>query len=235
MHLKRLDRWEVAFKLPQSSTLDSYLEAVYVLDAEGEVVLASRVADYMGVSRPTVSQTLQRMTSAGYVTSGENKEILLTAEGKVRAEEIVRKHRLLERWLTDQLGLDWADAHVEAGRLEKSISPLVEGRLAELLGHPTTCPHGNVIPGTGYEQPKGIPLSDAAPGQEYEVIRIVELAEEDLELLRFLYRNGFVPGGTVKPEPQSPYEAGIQVGVRGETISLDAEVASRVLVRSLKG
>jgi DtxR family transcriptional regulator, Mn-dependent transcriptional regulator len=217
--------------MSRPSGMDAYLEAIYVLNAEGEQVLASKVADYLNVSRPTVSQTLQRMNQAGYVTSGDNKEIILTDEGVSRAEDIVRRHRLLERWLTDQLGLDWADAHVEAGRLENRVSPLVESRLEELLGHPTTCPHGNVIPGSGYKQPEGVPLSEARPDQTVEVIRIVEVAEEDLDLLRFLYRNGFVPGEKLRLEAQNPYEAGVPVRVRGETISLDSAVAARILVK----
>lgn len=219
--------------MSHSKAMDAYLEAIYVLRGEGDHVHASHVADYLGVSRPTVSQTLQRMTGQGLVSMGEAKELFLTDEGTIRAEEIVRRHRLLERWLTDQLGLDWADAHVEAGRLENSVSLLVESRLEVLLGHPTTCPHGNVIPGTGYVQPQGVTLSRAPAGEALEVIRIVEVAEEDLELLRFLYRTGFVPGEQVTVETQNRYEAGIPVRVRGDVIALDVAVASRILVRSL--
>lgn len=214
-----------------SSALDSYLEAIYVLHAEGEQVLASRVADYLGVSRPTVSQTLQRLQGQGYVEIGEARELLLTDEGRARAEAIVRKHRLLERWLTDVLGLDWADAHVEAARLEGSVSPLVEDRLNELLNHPATCPHGNVIPGNGFVQPKGISLSEAPTGVPLEVIRIVEVAEEDLDLLRFFHRTGLVPGEVVEAGQHQPYEAGIPVKVRGQSLSLDPAIAARVQVR----
>ncbi|WAH43665.1 metal-dependent transcriptional regulator [Alicyclobacillus fastidiosus] len=218
----------------RTNAMDAYLEAIYVIKAEGETVLASKIADYLNVSRPTVSQTLQRMNTAGYVTTGDGKEVVLTEAGLAQAEKIVRRHRLLERWLTDQLGLDWADAHVEAGRLENSVSPLVEERLAKMLGNPTTCPHGNVIPGTGYAQPKGIPLSDARPDRTVEVIRIVELAEEDLDLLRYLYKTGFVPGARLKVESQNRFQAGVPVEVRGEVISLDPAVALRILVREVE-
>lgn len=220
--------------MSRTQAMDAYLEAIYVIQAEGEQVLASKIADYMNVSRPTVSQTLQRMNAAGLVSSGENKEVLLTDDGRKRAEEIVRKHRLLERWLTDVLGLDWADAHVEAGRLENSVSPLVESRLEELLGHPTTCPHGNVIPGSGYVQPKGFPLTEAPVDKPLEVIRIVEVAEEDLELLRFLYKAGFVPGSRVKALAQHQFEAGVSVEVQGDTLSLDSAVAERILVQRVE-
>lgn len=210
--------------------LDGYLEAIYVLKAEGEQVIASRVADYLEVSRPTVSQMLQRMQKDGYVTLNDSRELLLTDEGTKYAENIIRRHRLLERWLTDQLGLDWADAHVEAARLERSISPLVESRLEALLNHPTTCPHGNVIPGSGYVGPKGTPLSNVDGPEEVEVVRIFEVAEEDLDLLRFLHRTGIVPGAVLDVEPQSRFEAGIAVRIQGEPISLDIAVANRILV-----
>lgn len=210
--------------------MDTYLEAIYVLHAEGEQVLASKVADYLSVSRPTVSQTIQRMASAGYVQTGDTRELVLTPEGRQRAEAIVRKHRLLERWLTDVLGLDWADAHVEAARLENSVSPLVEGRLDEMLNHPATCPHGNVIPGNGFVQPKGMSLAQAPVDQPLEILRIVEIAEEDLELLRFFHRNGLVPGETVRVEQQNPFEAGIPVHVREQTISLQTDIANRIQV-----
>lgn len=216
--------------MPLQHGLDGYLEAIYVLHAEGEQVIASRVADYLSVSRPTVSQTLQRLQKEKFATVSETREIVLTEVGMERAEEIIRKHRLLERWLTDVLGLDWADAHVEAARLESSISPLVESRLEELLGHPTTCPHGNVIPGSGYVEPKGAPLSTLEEACAVEVIRIFEVAEEDLDLLRFLHKSGIVPGATIEIEPQSRFEAGVAIRVRGEAMSLDLSVAERIIV-----
>lgn len=211
--------------------MEAYLEAIFVLAGEGVTVFPSVLADHMGVARPTVTQTVQRMTAAGLVDPQKDKEIALTSAGRQRAEVVVRKHRLLERWLTDELGLDWADAHVEAGRLEHNVSPLVEERLYERLGHPTTCPHGNVIPGTGVVLPKGQPLSKLAEDSSAEVIRIIEQAEEDLELLRFLYRNGLVPGNKVRVTRQkSPYEAGIEVEVEGQRVALTEQVAARIVV-----
>ncbi|MCL6630990.1 MAG: metal-dependent transcriptional regulator [Alicyclobacillus herbarius] len=212
--------------------MEEYLEAIYVLNGEGETVIPSRLADYLGVARPTVTQTVQRLTQSGYVSTGEGKEIVLTESGRERAEQVVRRHRLLERWLTDELGLDWADAHVEAGRLEHSISSLVERQLFERLGHPTTCPHGNVIPGSGASQPQGQPLSEVPAPADVRVIRIVEMAEEDLDLLRFLHRAGIVPGNRLHlTRGLDPYEAGIEVVVGDSTYALDESVARRVLVQ----
>ena len=210
---------------------DEYLEAVYVLQTEGETVLSSRLADFLRVARPTVTQTVQRLTAQGLIETIGTRELTLTEAGQKRAESVLRRHRLLERWLTDELGLDWADAHVEAARLEHSISPLVEQRLADKLGNPTTCPHGNVIPGSGIKQPMGMPLSEVQAPATAIVVRIVELAEEDLELLRFLHRAGMVPGADIVIDgSRSPYEAGIAVRVSGQKYSLDEQVARRVLV-----
>lgn len=211
--------------------MEEYLEAIYVLEAEGDAVIAARLADYLGVARPTVTQTMQRMTASGFVAAGEGRSILLTEAGRERAERIVRRHRLLERWLTDELGLDWADAHVEAGRLEHSVSPLVEERLFERLGRPTTCPHGNVIPGSGARQPHGIPLRSVSVPAVVTVLCIVEQAEEDLALLRFLHKYGVVPGARIDvAEQSSPFEAGIPITVAGERIAITPDVAARILV-----
>lgn len=220
--------------MPKTHGTDEYLEAIYILQAEGEVVLSSKLADYLGVARPTITQTVQRLTAQGLISAAPGKEIVLTSDGVMRAEMAIRRHRLLERWLTDELGLDWADAHVEAARLEHSISPLVEKQLSTKLGNPVTCPHGNAIPGSGAQQQKGIPLDEVAPPAQVKVIRIVELAEEDLDLLRFLHKAGLVPGATVNiEEAKSPYEAGVHVTVSEQQYALDQKVAKRVLVQAL--
>ncbi|QQE81351.1 metal-dependent transcriptional regulator [Alicyclobacillus sp. SO9] len=211
--------------------MEEYLAAIYILQAEGVSVSPSKLADYLQVSRPTVTQTVHRMEKANYVERGNNKVLVLTAAGKERAEAVVRKHRLIERWLSDELGLDWADAHVEAGRLEHAISPLVEERLWEKLGHPTACPHGNLIPGSGAEFNKGTPLTEVTGSVTVQMIRIMEQAEEDLDLLRFLHAAGFIPGAKLHLTGNSnPYEAGIQVTVGEESFSLERRVAERIIV-----
>lgn len=215
--------------------MEEYLAAIYILQVEGVSVSPSKLADYLQVSRPTVTQTVHRMEKANYVERG-NKALVLTDTGKERAEAVVRKHRLIERWLSDELGLDWADAHVEAGRLEHAISPLVEERLWEKLGHPTSCPHGNLIPGSGAVFTKGTPLTEIAGLATVRVVRIMEQAEEDLDLLRFLHAAGFIPGALVHlKENSNPYEAGVQVMVGDESFSLERQVAERIIVEIPSG
>lgn len=186
-----------AVSVAKTHGMEAYLVAIYTLEAEGDLVLSSHVADYLRVSRPTITQTVHRMSAMGLVQSGESREIILTEAGRTQAEQVVRRHRLLERWLFDELGIDWAATHAEADRLEHALSPMVEQRLMEKMSYPTTCPHGNVIPGSGYDQQRGRWLSECAAGETVQVIRITEQAEEDIELLRLLYGSGLVPGAIV--------------------------------------
>src|SRR5436305_14603084 len=135
---------------PNNSTTASvqdYLAAIYDLASSGKPVIGARLAKHMGISAPAVTESIQRLSRGGYVKVGPGKALILTPKGREIAEVMARRHRLLERWLTDSLGLNWTDAHEEAHRLEHALSPRVEERLAEMLGMPSTCPHGNPIPG----------------------------------------------------------------------------------------
>ena len=138
------------------------------------------------------------MQKDGYIRVGGRKEIRLTTKGLGIAETMARRHRLIERWLTDVLGLDWSRAHDEAHRLEHALSPVVEERLAEKLGMPSTCPHGNPIPGMpAPEAHRPIPLNQAPAGHPFVVERITEEAEADRQLLRFLWESGIRPGSRI--------------------------------------
>src|SRR5438309_8988385 len=128
--------------------LEEYLEAIHELGEEGSQVIQARLVERLGHSAPTVSEMVRRLKDEGYLELA-GRTITLTGQGRSRAESVVRKHRLAERLLTDVIGLEWHKAHVEACRWEHVISDEVEERLVELLGHPTTCPHGNPIPGSG--------------------------------------------------------------------------------------
>lgn len=211
-------------------TAETYIEAVYVLSVEGNTVIAARLSDYLEVSRPTVTQMIKRLVASGQVVVKNGKEISLTEQGMEVAHAIVRRHRIVERWLTDVLGLDWGTAHVEASRLEHAISPLIENRLLAVLGYPETCPHGNLIPGTAGVIKPAEPLSSIAPGQTVQVVRIFEQAEEDVELLRYLEASGFVPDRELTVVPNDRYADTLNVLVDGKTIAIAPDVAGRIMV-----
>ena len=211
--------------------LEDYLKAIYQLSEESRPVIAARIADETGVSPSTIFATLRRLAKEGYVTINRRKEIHLTGDGKKVAENIVRRHFLTERFLTDLLGLDWVKAHQEAHRLEHAISQEVEERLAKLLSHPTTCPHGNPIPGasSGPAQ-KTIPLNEASDGQSVELDFITEGGERDVRLLSFLQEHGMRPGAKVHVVDVAPSLGMMTLKVGADAFSLGIEAAKKIRV-----
>jgi len=194
-------------------------------------VIGARLAKYMKISAPAVTEAVHRMIQAGYVRVGRNKEVTLTKKGKALAEVTARRHRLLERWLTDVLKLDWMDAHEEAHRLEHALSPKVEDRLAILLGMPSTCPHGNPIPGmAGKSSTHPFPLDQAREGSTVVVERITEEAEADRKLLEHLWQNGVRPGVTMKIQEIAPWAGTITTASDGRTIVLGLAAAGKIWV-----
>lgn len=211
--------------------LEDYLKAIYQLSEEARPVISARIAAETGVSPSTIFATLRRLAKEGYVTINRRKEIHLTSEGKRVAENIVRRHFLTERFLTDLLGLDWVKAHQEAHRLEHAISQDVEERLAELLGHPKTCPHGNPIPGASLEPaPKTMPLNEATDGQRVELDYITEGGERDVRLLGFLQDHGLRPGTTLDVLDVAPSLGMMTLKVGEDRFSLGLEAAKKLRV-----
>src|SRR5438874_7827054 len=143
--------------------LEEYLEAIYELQEEGTPVIQARLAERLGHAPPSVSEMIGRLRGDAYLEA-EGRALRLTSKGRKRAESVVRKHRLAERLLTDVIGLEWHKTHLEACRWEHVISDDVEARLIVLLGNPTTCPHGNPIPGSGGTTPELTALSEANAG-----------------------------------------------------------------------
>ncbi len=197
-----------------SSTVEDYLQLIYVMHKESDEVIAARLKERKGVSAPTAWATLKRMERDGLVSLGPHHQIKLTAAGQELAESIIRRHMLAERLLTDILKLDWADVHDEAHRMEHAISPLIERQILHLLNNPTTCPHGNPIPGLGEDPPGSfLPLKDIAQGQTVVLNNIAEHAEEDADLMHFLERNGLLPGARLYVEEIARGNATITVGI----------------------
>ena len=154
---------------------EEYCECIYELAEDDLEVIQARIAERLQVSRPAVSEMMKRLEAEGLVSSDSG--IQLTAKGRRLAERVVRRHRLAERFLTDILQLSWAEAHHEAGKWEHIISESVEEALSRVLGDPTTCPHGNPIPGSDYQEPDAAPLAEIPVGGPFTVRRITEELE----------------------------------------------------------
>ncbi len=207
---------------------EEYCETIYELAEDGVAVIQARIAERLGVSRPAVSEMVKRLAEEGLVdTSGS--EIALTSSGRVLANTMVRRHRLAERFLTDMLGLSWSEAHHEAGKWEHVISPRVEAAIAERLDNPTTCPHGNPIPGSTYVEPDMVTLSEVPIGQNVTVTRIPEQLEFEPGLLEFLEANRLLPGEGASVVAISP-DGTTTVDVSGRVVGLSAFTAERILV-----
>jgi DtxR family Mn-dependent transcriptional regulator len=215
-----------------SATIEDYLQAVYNMIREGRTVIAARLTEKMGVAAPTVWATIQRMQRDGLVNLSVKKEITLSEAGLEAAESIMRRHRLAECLLVDILGLEWHEAHEEAHRIEHAISPRVEGRILAVLGHPTTCPHGNPIPGYSQEPPPStVALNSLSEGSEATIENITEDAEEDRDLLRYLQKNGMVPGARLKVVEVAPFNATMTVDVDGRRVIVGDPVSAVIRVR----
>ncbi|NTW03603.1 MAG: metal-dependent transcriptional regulator, partial [Oscillochloris sp.] len=156
-----------------------YLEVIYYLAARSEPVIAARLARWMGVQPPTVTVMLRQLEDKKKLISrNAHGEISFTPEGFTLAEAMVRRHRILERFLVDVLGVSWHQIHEEAVRLEHALSPTIEARITALVGDTATCPHGNPIPGNAEGYEGRTRLCDAPTGMGIVLKRIAEEAEE---------------------------------------------------------
>lgn len=178
-----------------SSSAQEYLLTLRIMAGDGSRITASQVARKLGVSTQAASEMFRRLVSDGLVILAKGRELQLTKAGRAAADGIFRRHALCEWLLTEIVGLGWAESDVEAERLQAAISPRVEARLDELLGHPETCPHGNPIDQEiATRRPEGIPLADVGAGERATIFRITEAAEEDAALLSYLEARGLRPG-----------------------------------------
>jgi len=207
---------------------EEYCETIFELREDHLDVIQARIAERLEVSRPAVSEMIRRMESEGLVSINKGA-IKLTADGLELAERVVRRHRLAERFLTDILGLSWADAHPEAGRWEHVISDRVEAAMNRVLGDPTTCPHGNPIPGSSYTAPDAKVLTELMVGDEFTVTRIPEELEFTPGLLAFLESSSLLPGNTGRITASSP-DGTTTVEIDGTHVGVGAFASSRILV-----
>lgn len=210
-----------------TQAVEEYLESIYKMEKRGLPVIGARLAEELGVSPPTVTEMLTRLCSKGYVDKDPGSGTVLTESGKAAAEVLIRRHRLSERLLTDVLGFSWSRAHDEACRLEHAISAEVEEGLIKALKNPSTCPHGNPIPGVEAEVVRSVRLNEARVGSRGNVVCIE--AEEE-ELLAYVQQLGLVPGAMVEVNDFAPFGGPVELTVDGGRIFVGVPVAERVLI-----
>lgn len=172
---------------------EQYIEAISNLMDEGAQVIQARLAERVGHSAPTVSEMVHRLRDAGLIEVNGHT-LTLTSSGRELATSVVRKHRLAERLLADVIGLPWHLVYAEADRWEHVISDEVEALMVELLGNPTTCPHGYPIPGSDFQPVPTTLLADASVGDRVRLNRVMELVNFDREALVYLEERHFLPG-----------------------------------------
>jgi DtxR family Mn-dependent transcriptional regulator len=221
-------------------SVDEYLETIYFLafpigeyrpQTSGAPTLAARVAEMLGVSRPSAGEMLKRLEAEGLIERGEHKEAILTSAGRERAEWVVRRHRLIERLLTDFMGYSPAESHEHADELGEAFSDDMVERTAERLGRPERCPHGWPID-TAVEQSENAqlaPLLELPAGTRATIVR---LAEHDGDLLRWFYEHGFEPGREVEVRSVSPAAAEITISLEGTEREIGEKAAGGLFVRT---
>lgn len=204
-----------------------YLKAIYALESEGERVTTSALASRMGVSAPSATAMTKRLAELGLVERAPYRGVALTEGGRLSALEVLRHHRLLERYLADRLGLSLHEVHAEAELLEHALSEELEARIDEALGFPTHDPHGDPIPDRELrlEEGRTRTLADLAPGERAAIARV---PDGDPELLRYLAELGLVPGSEVELLALAPFAGPVTLRTGSGEHAIARELAGRI-------
>ncbi|MEM2936718.1 MAG: metal-dependent transcriptional regulator [Candidatus Bathyarchaeia archaeon] len=213
-----------------TAVTEEYLEGIYRLQQKSGVAKTSEIVELLQVVPGTVTNTVERLEREGLVTHEPYRGVKLTEEGRKIALDVIRRHRLSERLLTDLLHLGWDEVHKAACRLEHGITEDIVKNLEKALGHPTTCPHGNPIPTKcgGILEEESEPITNLNP-QERGVI--VKITEEEPELLRYLATLSLRPGASMEVVEKAPFNGPITVKVAGANHALSRKVAALIKVK----
>jgi len=216
-----------------TAVVEEFLEAIYRLQEKYEVARTSDLVSSLKVAPGTITNTVERLEKEGYITHEPYKGVKLTEKGLGIAIQVVRRHRLSERLLTDILHMKWDKVHEAACRLEHGITDEIIKPLEKALRHPKTCPHGNPIPTKcgGIIEEKSQPLTKL---NEKEQGIIVKITEEKSDLLRYLNTLGLAPGATIEILEKAPFNGPITLKVDGASHALSPEMASIIQVRQTK-
>ena len=239
-HLDRQRSSIVKTEETLTATVEEYLETIYNMAAEKEVVIGARLAEKFQVAPPTVTEMLKRLVKAGYIEMDQRRQVSLTETGYTAAEAVLRRHRLTERFLVDMLGMQWHQVHEEACRLEHFISGAVEERVLASLNFPTTCPHGNPIPGqvpsarTYLQDQNAIRLSTVSQGERVKILCISEVVEDEEALIHYLHEKGLTPGTEltmhIPPATTEAQPGDCQVMVGEQEIHISTAIPAKIWV-----
>ncbi len=215
--------------ISRTERTEMYLKAVYTVAQSTPPVTISKVAEYMGVSAPSSYEMLKRLESQGLLRSHADEGYKLTTRGMQTARHVVRRLRLAERLLTDLLHLDLPLVYAEACKLEHVISPEVEARLDDVLGHPSTCPHGLPIPDDAEPSLEALPTLESL--EVWDRVTVVSIPEEAEAVVRYLVQVGVLPGAEVLVREVGPLNGPITVQIEQQIRAIGRDVAQRVRVR----
>jgi DtxR family transcriptional regulator, Mn-dependent transcriptional regulator len=214
---------------PLIDATEMYLRTVWELEEEGIPPIRARLVDRLGLSAPAVSETVARLEAEGLMHVSGDRTLELSEQGRRMAMSVMRKHRLAELLLTDVIGLEWEQVHNEACRWEHVISDAVEQRLVELLDHPSSCPHGNPIPGMAAppDQPLQTMAAAAGGSGQVTICRISEKLQGDVEAMRFLRTHDLRPGTTAILRPAN---GSVVAEVGGTAVEVPRRTAEHIYV-----
>jgi DtxR family Mn-dependent transcriptional regulator len=211
--------------------VEEYLEAIYKLQAGGRPLGTTELGRELKVSAASASQMTDRLVERGLAEKARDRGITLTRKGEKAALELIRKHRISERFLVDVLGMDWKDVHDEACRLEHAISSEVESRMEKMMGNPATCPHGHPIPDRqGHTPEEHVRKLSVLKRKQSGVI--AKVGEEQRSFLEYLATLGMMPGSEVRVEQVAPFDGPLLVRVNGASYALGREIAEKIWVKA---
>lgn len=216
-----------------SRAAEDYLKAIFRLEADTGVVTTSAVAGRLGVAGASASGMLGRLEGAGLVARHADHHIALTEQGRLAALRVVRRHRLIETFLHTVVGVPWHEVHAEAEVLEHALSERLEARIDELLGHPSTDPHGDPIPpvdGRGHAEAWAQRLSELRAG---DILRVERVSDQDPAALVYLAELGLRPGAVVRVERIDPFDGPVWIEVEGRSHAVSPALA-RIISGSVR-
>lgn len=206
---------------------EDYLEIIFHLESEGKIATTQEIAKHLDISPASVSENIKKLADKKLLIYLPYKGVKLSRKGKKIAIDIVRRHRLSERFLVDKLGVKWAEVHSEAHKLEHGISKIISNKLFKMLGRPKTCPHGNPVP-----NPDGKIIEERSQALSTfkinDEIKIIKITDEEPKLLCYLATLGLMPGISVKIEEKAPFKGPIIIKIGKSTYALGREIANSI-------